>query len=176
MTSPFIEPEQLDKMTIKGELSPGYCEISGLEEVRKFDEQAGVGTSGARVVYMGRGICHFTVKFFLSTQAEWDQWVEFKPILEREPTPGDKKGALEVKHALINDVGITAVYVEELFAPVQEQPGLWVIEVKLVEARSPKFKLAQLDGAEATPNDPLQAKVAAQLLIRQDQINELSRP
>jgi len=175
MTSPFIEPEMLDKIYFAGRLSPGYCEISGLEEVRKFDEKAGMGLAGAIVVFMGRGICHFTVKFFLSTQQEWDQWLEFKPLLERLPIRGNSKG-IEVKHELINHVGITAVYVEELFAPVQQEPGLWVAEVRLVEARGPKFQLSQLDGAEATPNDPLQAKVAAAELVVKGQLDELSRP
>jgi len=175
MTSPFIEPEMLDKIYFAGRLSPGYCEISGLEEIRKFDEQTGPGLAGARVAFMGRGICHFTVKFFLSTQQEWDAWLEFKPLLERLPIRGNSKG-IEVKHELINHVGITAVYVENLLAPVQESPGLWVAEVRLVEALGLKLQLSQIDGAEATPNDPLQAKVAAQQMINNDQMNELSRP
>lgn len=175
MTSPFIEPQQLDKIKFRGRLSPGYCQIDGLSDPRKFDEQTGNGMGGATVAFMGRGICHFGVKFYLCTQQDWTDWLSFKPMLERLPIGGNSKG-IEVKHELINSVGITAVYVEELLAPVQESPGLWVAEVKLVEARGPHFQLSKLDGAEATENDPLQAKVNAQELIVKSQLDELSRP
>ena len=175
MTSPFISPQKLDKISFAKRMSPGYCQIEGLEEVRKFDEKTGNGMAGAIVVFMGRGICHFTVKFFLWSQQDWTDWLAFKPLLERLPIRGNSKG-IEVKHELINHVGITAVYVENLLAPVQESPGLWVAEVKLVEARGPHFQLSQLDGAEGTPEDPLQAKVnAAELLVKQ-QLAELAKP
>lgn len=175
MTSPFREPRLLDKCTLAKRLSPGYCEFSGLEEVRKFDEKPGFGLAGAVVVFMGRGICHFSVKFFLSTQTDWEDWLTFKPILERLPIRGNSKG-LEIKHELVNHVGITAVFVENWSAPVQEASGLWVAEVRMVEARAPKFQLSQIDGAEATPNDPLQAKVRAQEMIVESQLAELAKP
>src|SRR4029077_8284158 len=151
MTSPFLAPQQLDKIKFAGRVSPGYCQIEGLSDPRKFDEKTGNGMAGASVVFMGRAICHFTVKFYLWAQKDWTDWLAFKPLLERLPIRGNSKG-IEVKNELINSVGITAVYVEELLAPVQESPGLWVAEVKLVEARGPHFHLSTLDGAEATEN------------------------
>jgi len=175
MTSPFIDPQNLDTILFAGKKSPGFCEIEGLEEVRKFDERAGYGVAGATVMFMGRGICHFTVRLYLWNELEWQRWLSFKPVVDKLPIGKNAKG-IEVKHTMINSVGIAAVYVEELFAPTQTEPGLWVVELRLVEARMPFFQMSELDGAEATQNDEFSARTKAQRLYNQAQKDLLSKP
>lgn len=154
--NPLDEP--MDKIWLAQRWSPGLCDISGANSPREYEERKGYGLSGAIVIFRGVGLAHFSVRFRLYTTQDWDEWEQFKPLVDKPPL-GRRPRALDIWHPLLVDQGIYAVAIEDLGQPDQTEDGVWTIEIKCVEYRFPKYSLSQPDGAAATPVDPYEQQI-----------------
>lgn len=160
----------VNKATIAGQLTPGVCEITGANSPRKWDERGGYGYSGAIVVYHGTGLSHFTIGLTLYTIEDWNDWAKFKSVVAKAPF-GKRPRALDISHPVLAEVGITSIVVEDVNAPMQIDDGVWLVEIKAIEYRNPKYTLAKPEGSAATPVDPREQEIAA----NSQEIDELSK-
>lgn len=163
--------DAVDKARLAGIPTPGICEIIGAGSPRKWDERTGYGWSGAWLVYQGIALSHFSIVLTLYTQSDWDDWDTFRPIVARAPI-GTRPKAIGVYHPVLAEVGITSLVVEDVKAPQQIGDGEWIISIDCIEWRQPKFGFAKPDGAEATPNDPVDQEIALKLQERDALANE----
>jgi hypothetical protein len=143
----------VDKLLLAGRMSPGICEIDGASSPREWEEIKGYGWSGGILKFLGVRLSHFTVRFHLYDERDWEDWAVFRPLLFKPPI-GKRPRALDVWHPQLVQVGISSVQVEDLLAPVQSDDGVWTIEVKLVETRLHKASPMVSKGSESTPVDP----------------------
>jgi hypothetical protein len=178
---PISRPQ--DYILLASEKSPGLAEIVGANSPRKWDERKGYGFSGAIVVFRGLGLSHFSVKLRLYTQIDWDNWHDWKRLVDKPPPPTPAKGdggssgfkrprGMDIQHPLLADLGIHSVVVEDVLVPDQTDDGEWTIEIKFIEFRQPVFALSKPVAAQATPVDPDQAEIGR----LNDQANSLAGP
>lgn len=165
--SPIEQP--CDYVLLGGKRSPGVAEIVGASSPRQWDEREGFGLSGAWIIFRGRGLAKFSIVLHLLSQADWDAWTAWKPLVDKMPTRraagGKDSGALEIWHPHLEALDIKAVAVVEVMQPVQDDLGGWSVEIKLIEFRRPKVALAKPDGAAAGPEpDPIEENVIKPLV------------
>lgn len=158
--NPLSEP--VDKATIGGRLTPGFCEIVGADSPRQWDERVGYGLSGATVFFHGIRLSHFSIKFRLYTAQDWDDWAAFKPLVDRPPI-GKRSRSIDIAHPILGDLGIGSIVIENVIAPEQTDDGEWTIELKVIEFRRPTAAMAKPEGSTATPVDPMEQKIGAKL-------------
>lgn len=150
--SPLTEP--IDYVDFAGHKTPGLAEIVGASSPRRWDERESMGYSGAYLVYHGQNLSHFSVRLKLFTHAQWLDWHAFKPIVARVPL-GKRQRPVDITHPQLSDLGILAVVVEDVTqSELVDDTGIWQIEIKLIEYRSPRMALAAAQGSQATPDDP----------------------
>lgn len=149
--NPLTQPT--DKLTLGGRESPGLCEVVGAASGRKWDELAGYAMSGAILVYRGIKLSHFNIRLKLLTEKDWDDWEKFRPVLMRPPI-GKIARTLDIVHPQLDEVDIHHCVIEEVKQPVQEDDGVWIIEIACIESRVHKKSVSQPDAAENTPVDP----------------------
>lgn len=157
--NPLDEP--IDWIVLGGVRSPGLADVVGANSPRKWDERGGYGLSGAIVWFHGLGLSHFSVRFRLYTDQDWEEWREFFLPLVAKPPLGKRPKALDIWHPLLQDLGIRAVVVEDVLQPEQTNDGEWTAEIKFIEFRRPKFGMGKPDAAEATPADPVEQEIEA---------------
>lgn len=171
--SPLANPE--DKITIAKQRTPGICDIEGLGAPYEWEERGGYALSGATVVFRGKKLAHFSIKFRLYTQQDWQDWYAFKPLVTRLPIGKNALG-LDIKCKLTEMLGITSIVVEQVMAPTQTGDGEWTIELKVIEYRAPRFTISKPEGSQATPEDPFEKDIEALRIYRRNKINAMSRP
>ena len=171
--SPLTDPE--DKIQLAKRLTPGICDIDGLGSPRDWEERGGYGLSGATVVFKGKKLSHFSIKFRLYTVKDWTDWYAFLPFVSRLPIGKNAKG-LDVKSKLTEMLGIKSIVIDDILAPTQTGDGEWTVELKVIEYRSPTFALSKAEGSEATPEDPVNAQVQAALILFQQKLEAMSKP
>lgn len=144
----------VDYFLLANQKSPGIAELVGASSPRKWDERGGYGLSGSTVVFRGVGLSRFSFKIRLYTEQDWSDWFAWKPLVDRPPL-GERPKALGISYPLLEQLGVTAVVVEEVSQAEQTNPGEWTITIKFIEFRKPKVALAKPEGAKATPADPV---------------------
>lgn len=148
----------VDQAKIGGQLTPGICEIIGADSPRAWDERQGYGLTGATVFYHGTKLSHFSIKFWLYTAQDWDDWHAFRPLVDRPPI-GKRARSLDIAHPLLEDLGIRSIVIESVGVAEQADDGVWTIELKVIEFRQPKFTMAKPEGSTATPVDPVEQEI-----------------
>lgn len=150
---PFITP--IDYFLLAGKRSPGIATLEGVADKRLWDVRAGYGLSGGITVFRGRDISHFTAKIHLIEPQDWVDWAAFKPLVARPPF-GTRPKALAIWHPWLEFNDISSVGVEEVGAPEEaDETGHYVIPIKFIEYRQPKFALAKPEAAQTTKStDP----------------------
>lgn len=171
--NPIREPR--DKILLGGHASPGVCEIVGASSPRNYEERVGPGLSGAIVVFRGIRPSHFSVKFRLVGETDWSDWNAFQRIVYRPPI-GKRPRPLDIVHPLLAGVGIAAVVIEDVIAPVQVDDGIWEAELKLIETRKLKRALSKPQGGQDTPIDPIDAELEAETARNQQLRDQLAAP
>lgn len=171
--SPLTDPE--NKISLAKRETPGICDIDGLGSPFEWEERGGYGLSGATVVFKGKKLAHFSIKFRLYTTQDWTDWYAFKPFVSRLPIGKNARG-LDIEAKLTEMLGIKSVVIEEIVAPTQTGDGEWTAELKVIEYRAPTFTLAKADGSEATPEDPVDAEIHAALITFKNKLNAMSKP
>lgn len=172
--SPLVDPE--NKIRLGGELTPGICDIEGLGAPFEWEERGGYGLSGATVVFRGKKLAHFSIKFRLYTVQDWSDWYLFKPVVDRLPIGRNARG-LDIKCKLTEQLGIKSVVIEEIKAPTQTvDTGEWTVELRVIEYRSPTFTLSKAEGSQDTPVDPVEQRIEAKSILIQERRNRMARP
>lgn len=169
--NPITEP--IDWIDFAGRSTPGLARIEGAGSPRRWDERESYGWSGAFVVYHGQNLSHFSVFITLFSPEDWNDWYAFKPLVDRVPL-GKRQPPLDISHPLTAGLGIHAVVVEDVTQPTQVDDGVWEIELKLIEYRSPRLALAAANGSEAEPPDPEDA-IQADLNNTRDSLQDEGR-
>jgi hypothetical protein len=167
--NPLDEPT--DKVIMAHKPTPGLADIVGANSPRDWDEMRGYALSGARLRFRGIKLCHFSVKLRLYTTQDFDDWLAFKPIVDKPPL-GRLPRAIDVSHPILIERGIGAAVVEDLIGPDQTDDGEWTIEIKLIEFRKPKRTISTPEASAATPVDPIDQRIgdrAAQIAQRMAQ-------
>jgi hypothetical protein len=142
--NPITEP--VDYVLLADQRSPGLAELQKASSPRRWDERRGYGLSGARVVYRGIALSHFTLLLRLYTVEDWDAWHEWKALVQRAPDQ-TRPRALDFSHPITDELGIRSVVVENVLQPVQTADGEWTIEIGLIEYRTPTPALLRPDGS-----------------------------
>lgn len=169
---PITQP--IDKIKMGGQWSPGYCDIVGASSPRKWEELGGYGMSGALLIYRGWGIAHFSIKFRLYSEDDWQAWHAFKPLVTRPPR-NTRPRSIDVSHPLLEDLQIRSVVVEDLSQPEQTDHGEWTIEIKLIAYRQLTPSQAKMEGGEApAPLDQLDLELQDEGSRGQAMLDELA--
>ena len=157
--NPILQP--VDKVIIGGAESPGIATIRDANSPRRLVERNGVGLSGATVRYQGQLLSHPVVELRLYTEQDWTDWATFRETVQPPPL-GERARALAIEHPILEDLGITSVLVKDVKQPVREdETGVWLIVIELIEFRRPVFQASAPDGAQAGPEDPIDIQIAA---------------
>ena len=188
---PLRRPD--DSVYISDRLVPGIVEIKGLKAERDWEERRSFGMMGARLRYKGQKLSHFSLMVSLYTQEHWDDWLEFGPLVRRPPPltrshlqaitsiPSlhrimrTQAPPLSIRHPLLEEYRIRRVVVEDVVAPVQDDSGVWAIDIKLIQYQRPQRVLSRSGGPsdEATGN-PRIARLRARLASRRTTLNTLA--
>ncbi len=157
---PLRQPD--DSVYISDQLVPGIVEIQGLKAERDWEERRAFGMIGARLRYKGQKLSHFSLAVGLYTQEHWDAWLEFGPLIRRPPPPNPTASPvtlpafhrfmrtqappLTIRHPLLEEYRIRRVVVEDVLAPVQDDKGVWTVEIKLIQYQRPRRVLSDSGG------------------------------
>lgn len=137
MTSAWNPLDQpIDYAVVAGRRTPGSCDIENAGSPRQWDERRGYGVSGATLVYRGLRLASFTMKLRLYDATDWQNWHDWKSVVDRPPT-GERAQALDIVHPLLEEVGIRSAVVEDVIAPRQTADGEWTAEIRWKEFRRP---------------------------------------
>lgn len=150
----------VDHIILSGQRSPGIAELSGFSIPKKWQELSGMGFSGGFVLYRGRKVSKGTVRIRLYSDADWIAWDLFVPLLRREPRSRQPK-AQSIWHPWLQMLGIKSVVVEDLKQPVEIDNGGYAFDIKMIEFRQPKRRLAKPKGAEEKEKklDPVEQEI-----------------
>lgn len=183
---PLRRPE--DEVYISERLVPGIVEIRGLKAEREWEERMSFGMMGARLRYKGQRLSHFSLNVALYTQEHWDAWLEFGALLRRPPPPDRGQLAaitsipslyrvmrtqappLSIRHPLLEEYRIRQVVVEDVVAPVQDDRGVWTIEIKLIQYQQPQRVLSTSGGRDREAGTSRQDREIAALTAQLDQL------
>jgi hypothetical protein len=136
-----------------------YSTIRGAEDKRKYDELVGPGLSGGYSRFLGKRLSHFELLMYLYTPEDWSAWYRFKPVLAALPKSFMGK-SFAIWHPWCVDCGITAACVETIKQPKELEPGVYVIEVEMIEFRIPKRQVAKLVGTTSVVSDPYEMQIS----------------
>lgn len=155
---PLVTP--IDFVTFNGVKTPGLATVEKADAPVHWDERQGYGLAGAFPIGGWRKLTHFVVKVRIFTSVEWAAWWStIAPILARTP-PGKRPKAINVWHPWLAAKKITAAVVENELQPVQTEPGVYEIEIPMLEWRGPKIALVKPDAAAPTvPLDPVEQQI-----------------
>ena len=120
-------------------------------------------------MFRGVGLCYFTVRIKLYTEADWAAWLAFKPLVERPPL-GVRPKAQDIAHPLLDHLGVSAAVVEDVTQAEQAEAGEWIVTIKFIEFRRPKVALAKPEAAAPTPGDPVETRYIQPLISLVDQL------
>lgn len=175
--NPLDNPK--DYIVLAGQKSPGLCDVVGAAAIRNIDERQGYGLSGAFVVFKGRGLAKFSVRFRLYDAADWLAWNAFSPLVDKVPTrrtgKGKDSGVMTIVHPLLAECAVDHCMVTERGQPEQTGDGEWTIEIKFIEWRQPKLSLATPEGAVPDEPDPIEA-VIGKLTEQRDRLATQTPP
>ena len=82
---PITQP--VDYVLLAGQRSPGIATVEGASSPRAWDQRRGYGLSGATVVFRGLRLAQFKVFVRLCTEADWQAWEAWRPLVARPPFP-----------------------------------------------------------------------------------------
>ena len=162
--NPLTDP--VDRVQLAGVWAPGLSRPVGASSPRKWDEQDGPGWSGGLLIYRGIKLCHFSVWIYLYTDEDWRDWDAFRPLVMRPPR-GQRPRTYPIWHPLLAQMNISACVVEDVRAPDQVEPGVWLIDVSMIESRIPKKgKPIRPEGADAVEDDWREREIERRTKLR----------
>jgi hypothetical protein len=179
-----------DEVYLSDRLVPGIVTIQKLQAPRDWEERRGFGMFGALLRYKGQRLSHFSLRVELYTQEHWTDWLAFAPTVRRPPSPDRSQLAvitsipslgrlmrtqappLSIRHPLLEEYRITRVVIEDVVAPVQDERGVWVVEIKLIQYQRPIRVLSTSGGRDRDAGTSRQDREIAALT---GELNGLAR-
>lgn len=155
--NPFVQPP-VDYILLAGQKSPGLAAIDqgDAERIRDYAVRQPPFTSGARIVFKRIELAEFSVRIRLLTADHFAEWEQWRPVIDTVPDVRREAKALDIWHPLLEDLDIKAVVIKSVSQLVQTNDGEWTCTIKFLESRGlPKISLAPIEGAKATPADPV---------------------
>lgn len=150
----------VDFIVLGGARSPGIAEVIGAEAAREYAVRQPPFTTGARIVYKRRKLAEFSVKIRLYTPEDFAAWNEWRPLIDKLPAQRRQATALDIAHPQLEDLDIKAVVIVSVSQLEQTDHGEWTCTIKFLESRGlPKVTLAKVEGAKATPVDPIDLEI-----------------
>ena len=148
--SPWRDPKAYDRIEIAGRLWPGIVEVSGAEQLFKWQVNDAKATDGATTVFQGRDIAKPKIIFILWEGTDdqggyvdyFAEWEKFRPVLESSiPPSGSKKDpvALAVKkNVIFEHAHIKAISIEKIGDLKPDGQGGATVEVDYIVFNPPK--------------------------------------
>lgn len=154
---PIASP--VDFVVVAGQRTPGLAEVVGAGSPRQWDERRGFDMSGATLRFRGKKLARFSIKITLATTEEFAAWAAFAPVVLTVPAGG--RGALDLKHPILNDWGIRSGVVEDVLQPAPDgDTGKYIVEIRMIERRPPEEAGSTTVGSVDSPApNPLQARI-----------------
>jgi len=151
---PFRNGEAYESAKLGGVQLPGKVVVQGLASPRKWDDQAGPGTSGATSKYAGPGIAEFTIQVQMWEPAQFDAFErDVRPIIA-EPLPNVRPSALDFEHPDAAKLGIKRCVVTNVSqTQVFDEGGLFGFTISMKQFRPPK-PVQVLKAKGDDPNNP----------------------
>jgi len=177
-----------DDVYISDRLVPGIVVIKGLNAERDWEERRSFGMRGARLRYKGQKLTHFSLMVSLYTEEDWDAWLEFGPLIRRPPPPDRSQLAaitsipslyrlmrtqappLTIRNPQLEEYRIRQVVVEDVVAPVEDDKGVWQIEIKLIQYQRPQQVLSSSGGRDRESGMSRQDREIAALTAQLNQL------
>lgn len=145
--NPLDFPDLWDHFLLNGQVSPGQALVAGAGRPRKWDEQNGTGNSGATLKFNGEGLAEFSVELTFWETVHFDEWAEFKALLE--PPGGTRPKALDIYHPALEDAKIKTVVVADVSQLTQDgDDGKWKVKIDFKQYREPKPAAAVPKGGQ----------------------------
>jgi hypothetical protein len=167
--NPITNP--VDYWILQSQKCPGIGRIQKAGSPRKWDERGGYGASGGVLVFRGRKLPQYDGIIELYTEADWEAWRIFKPLVDRPPF-GSIPKALDIWHPYLADLGIKSCVVLDVSQPEEMDLGGHRITVSFQEFRPLKLSLAKPEASKKTAdNDPYDKEIARLT----DQFQELAK-
>jgi hypothetical protein len=142
--------------------SPGIATIVDAADERNIDELKGFGISKPFSRFLGRKLARFSIKLQLYGPADYQAWNIFRGIISILPTQ-KIPNAMDIWHPQLEEIGVRAFQLLKLPQAVQEQDGIWSVDIKCIEfAGAPKVAVIKPTASAGKPTDP-NADVKAQL-------------
>lgn len=169
--NPYTSP--IDYVVIQGNRTPGITQLVGASGPLKWDEQVGYGYSGSFLIFRGSRLGRFATRSYLYTEQDWDDYHDFLPTV-RPPTQRYPK-ALEIWHPFLEDLKIKSAVPEEVKQPEEQDPGVYMWEVKWVQHRRPKLTLVKPeDSKDAHSQDPVDQAIESLTAAAQAKRDQLA--
>jgi len=145
----------VDYFLIGTDRSPGKAELIEGGSPRGWDERQGYAMSGATLVPTGDHLTPVVFRVTLWSPSQWQDWQDFaakylnKSVRYNPGTTTPR--ALSIVHPVLNAPpwNVSEVVVDDVKMPVQDDDGLWVIEVLFHEYRAPQPAAQKPDAAIA---------------------------
>lgn len=143
----------VDKVVLRGALTPGLAEIKNCAREHKYDRIAGYGQDSAIAIYRGRPPAGFDIVIRLLTPADYADWGVFRQIVLTPPKLGPGAKAFDIFHPFLLELNITACVIEKVGVPENDGTGIYTVVISCVEWRRPKLALSKPAAADAKPAD-----------------------
>lgn len=171
---PITQP--CDYIKLAGQNSPGYADVFGAYDERDFAVRQPPFSTGAVILFKRRKLAEFSVRIRLYTLEEHAAFTAWRPIIDTKPDNRTKAKALDIWHPLLAQLDIKSVVVKSVSQLDQTADGEWSISIAFLESRPfPKQTLAKLEGAKATPGDPVDQKIDEDVATTKQLLKELAQ-
>lgn len=188
---PFRNPD--DNVFINDQLVPGIVVIKGLKAPRDWEKRRAFGSVGARLRYKGQQLSDFSLMLGLYTDEDWDDWLEFGPMIRRPPPPDPSQQSaitsipsfhrlmrtqappMNIRHDLLEEYRIRQVVVADVVAPVEDDRGFWTVEIKLIQYQRPVRVLSSTGSSQREPDgDPRIRELRSRLQTNRETLNTMA--
>ena len=160
-----------DRIILGGDAIPGVWHLLPGAKEFGWQEQAGVGLSGATLLLTGDPLVKFSflVQFF--READWDDFQPYRAKYFKKPAPippgSTKSYAIAIQHPELHAVGIDAAVLRKVPWWVNTGKGNWVGTVDFSQYRapipvkeSPRAKLPTVDKKPPVAQTARQIEIA----------------
>lgn len=156
--NPLLTP--VDYILLEGKKSPGIARVSGASIPYSWDQVKGYGYSGSFAIPRGRKLSEFVVAIELYDDQDWEDWHEWSPLVLAKPHRKIPR-ALDIWHPWLEALDIKSAVIVMPKQPRELPNGAHVWEIKMLEFRDPKYRLAKPTASTtASPTDPVEIEIA----------------